>query len=387
MGYRYFPIMKTAASEFRAWSELDSNIKRKISPIVELTRGRKIAGKSKAIPESEWHSTPGIFGFKRNIDRFVDLFKGQETVILDATRDDDLSCFEVEQLLSSQAAYEKWVKFNTDLLADVPGLVPTLIIAPDGNEDAAQYESNLKGQLAALQANFGKVAYRVSMQSDTEFLYDFYLLKSDLISLTKSGEFFVILDHEFIRQGTASLHSVRTSAVINQIRSIVPGARIVVNSTSFPKMVDDVSSHHYELEEYRLFEILQASTGQDIFYGDYASVNPMRNDIKGGVGWIPRIDFVSDNEQTVYYRRRRNKIGEREGAGGRTVPVYDEYGPHYIDIAKRVLADERFVDDGRSWGVRKIKETAASNIAGKAPGFWISVRMEIHLCRLAGKLA
>tara|TARA_B100001971_G_C18140408_1_gene510073 strand:+ start:525 stop:701 length:177 start_codon:yes stop_codon:yes gene_type:complete len=50
-----------------------------------------------------------------------------------------------------------------------------------------------------------------------------------------------------------------------------------------------------------------------------------------------------------------------------------------VSVAKKVVSNSSFEDIPESWGVQQIKAAANGSPPGKAPSFWISVRMEIHM--------
>jgi len=53
----------------------------------------------------------------------------------------------------------------------------------------------------------------------------------------------------------------------------------------------------------------------------------------------------------------------------------------YKAAAKRVMADASHSPLHGSWGYEKIVEAATKASEGSSPNFWISVRMEMHICR------
>ena len=114
-----------------------------------------------------------------------------------------------------------------------------------------------------------------------------------------------------------------------------------------------------------------------ISYGDYGSINPLRNDLVFTRGWRPRIDFPTSKNRIFYYREKRSK-----DKGG----TYSSYGSHYVSVAKKVVGNGAFEDIPESWGVKQIKSAARGFPPGKSPSFWISVRMEIHMLQQIKRL-
>ena len=384
MASEYFLLFKTAQAEFRAWEALSPDAKRHVIPIVELTRGRKIPRSGKGIAEERWSSTEGIYDFSGNVAKVRGAFEGSEHVVIDVTREEELTCFEIDVLSRSKNAYEKWVEFLKDEMDNLRDLIPTLLANPSDGESEKDYKTNIGGQLDGLMQEFSGVAYRVSVLLDPDFLYDLILLKDKINGHLDNGKtFWVELDHEFIRPGMGMLHAARTIGLIKKINEIVPRAKIVVLSTSFPRSVvelGDEKEGSFPLEEEYLHEEIAKNTedGENICYGDYGSINPLRNDqVVARGGWRPRIDFPSSKKRTFYYREKRKK--NKEGA-------ISSYASHYVSVAKNVIKHPWFEDIPESWGVKQIKSAAGGAPPAKNPSFWISVRMEIHMLQQIKRL-
>lgn len=383
-------MFKTAQAEFRAWGALNSEGKRHISPIIELTRGRKVPI-SKKIPESdkiskeEWARTPGIYNFERNLVKVSDAFKGSKQLIIDLTREETLSCYEINELSKSDNGYEQWINFLLKEKSNFDDLIPTLLVNPAEGENQEEYKANIQTQLDNLMENFSGVAYRVSVLLDSDFMYDLSVLKDKINKyLEQEKKFFIELDHEFIHPKTGALHADRTSKLIENIHKIIPKAEIIILSTSFPKSIGEIGNPEHDsfpIEEETLHEEITKinETEALISYGDYGSINPLRFDMITR-GWRPRIDFPTSKKRIFYYREKR---GEKKGGekGGKR-----SYESHYISVAKKVVRDTRFEDLFNSWGVDQIKQAASGSSPGNSPSFWISVRMEIHLLQQIKRL-
>lgn len=391
MGSEYHLLFKTAQAEFRAWAALPSAAKRHIRPIVELTRGRKIPRSEKNrledgqdVEPENWATMEGIYAFSNNIAKVREAFEETEQVILDLTREEQLSCFEIDALFQSANGYENWIKFLNGEKKNFKNLIPTLLINPSEKESEDDYKKNISEQLDNLMQEFSGVAYRVSVRLDPEFLYDLKLLENRINTHLDDGKhFWIELDHEFIRPGTGIMHAAKTLGLIEKIIAILPRAKIVVLSTSFPRNVEELGGPEngsFPLEEEFLYEEIAKNTGDDtiVYYGDYGSINPLRNDLvfaRGG--WRPRIDFPTSKGRTYYYREKRTKIKE---------DLLSTYASHYVSVAKKIAANSLFEDIPESWGVAQIKKAAAGTPPGKNPSFWISVRMEIHMLQEVKRL-
>lgn len=384
MDSKYFLLFKTAQAEFRAWSALSAHTRRNILPIVELTRGRKIPKSGKGIPEEAWKTTEGIYDFSRNVDRVRDAFKESDSIVLDLTREDELSCYEIDILSESTNGYENWINFLKEERGHFNNIIPTLLINPSQSESKNEYRENLVTQINEMMELFSGVAYRASVLLDPEFLYDLVLVKDVINNHIDHGKTFLVeLDHEFIRPGTGIVHALTALGSINRILEIIPHTSIVILSTSFPKSIEELGGPEegsFPLEEVFLFdEIIKGNPNPDlIYYGDYGSINPLRNDqvvLRGG--WRPRIDFPTSRNRIFYYREKRKKIKPK---------IFSTYSSHYISIAHKITKSPLFEDIPDSWGVKQINAAARGFPPGKNPSFWISVRMEIHILQQMRRL-
>lgn len=383
MASEYFLLFKTAQAEFRAWNALSADAKRRVFPIVELTRGRKIPKSGKEVAKEHWSTTEGIYDFSGTVGKARDAFKGSEHVVIDLTREEGLSCFEIDVLSGSQNGYEKWIEFLKGEKEHINNLIPTLLVNPSDGESEEEYKTNISNQLDNLMEDFSGVAYRTSVLIDPDFLYDLIMLEDKVNGHLDNGKRFLVeLDHEFIRPGTGIMHAARTIGLIENITNILPRAQIVILSTSFPRYIEELGEPEedsFPIEEVFLFEEIEKNIKQDVTvcYGDYGSINPIRNDLAFTRGWRPRIDFPTSKNRIYYYREKRNR--DKKG-------VYSSYDSHYVSVATKVVGNSLFEDIPQSWGVKQIKSAASGAPPGKSPSFWISVRMEIHMLQQIERL-
>lgn len=393
----YYLLFKTAQAEFRAWDNLYEDAKKTVKPIIELTRGRKKPrseknweGTNEDLNKDLWPITEGIFEFYSSVEKTVQSFKECDEVVIDLTREETLTCYEINEISKSHNGYVAWLNFLSGLKNQGLNLIPTLIINPDDNEDSETYIRNIQTQFQNLASSYNCIVYRTAILVDPDFIYDLTLLKDHINSYTENGnKFKVVLDHEYIRNGMGILHALRTKKIIEDIHLLLPKAEIVILSTSFPSTVTEPSHDSFPIEEQYLYEELKGLVSNDITleYGDYGSINPVRNDVTGARGWVPRIDYPTDMNRTICYREKRNKIGEKiNPKSGKKSPIFDEYGPHYVSIAENMAFDSDFKEIENSWGTKQILETSEGRISGKAPSFWISVRMEIHILQQLARL-
>ncbi|WP_114011714.1 beta family protein [Cohaesibacter intestini] len=393
----YFLLFKTADAEKRAWRNLVAQRRSAITPIVELSRGKKKrnAGKDadgKPLTAEQLLSTFGVYGFERNWQTSLELLGDCEWFFLDLTREPSLSCAEIEQISGSNNGYEKWTSFVLDRRDEGISVRPTLIVNPAEEDDETSYVADLRSQFNTFASNFSEIAYRVAISEDDEFLFDLISLKGEIDSFQGSGgRFFVILDHEYVRPGNGLVHSKRTKQVISSIYSELKQVEIVVLATSFPKSVTDIGDEEHSIfrvEEMFLYEEVK-KTHAKIKYGDYGSINPVRNDeVIITQGWRPRIDFVSRHNglNTYYFREKRKVVGTTEvvvKGERKTKNILAPYSTHYRSVATKVTSFSPFYQAIRSsWGEDEIVAAAGGSVGSNSPSHWISVRMEIHISQV-----
>jgi hypothetical protein len=209
--------------------------------------------------------------------------------------------------------------------------------------------------------------------------------------MAAGGEFFVLLDHEFVRPGNGAVNAKRTTQIIQSIYQQIGSVDVVVLATSFPKSVTEVGNEDHDrfrVEEMYLFDEVK-KTHRNVKYGDYGSINPTRNDeVIIANGWRPRIDFVSRHGglSTYYFRERRKVIGtETVVVQGetKTKNVLAPYSIHYRSVANSVIGFSPYYERlTSSWGHGEILGAAAGKVPSNSPSYWISVRMEIHIVQI-----
>lgn len=391
MESNYYLLFKTAQAEQRAWKNLSSNYKGKISPIIELTRGRKIPKSevrkdTENISKDDFSTTPDIYAFNKTVTKTLKDFAVCNEVIIDITREPSLSCYEINSLSNSRDGYEDWYQFLTN--QNHENLIPTLIINPNDEEqeNAEAYLNSLKTQIDKLYSVFNTIAYRVSILSDEGFIYDFSILKDIIQEYLDAGkEFYVILDHEYISSHSSAIHSERTSDAIKKIENEFTPSKLICVATSYPKNVTELGGQedgNFPTEETLLYQKISQRVESQIYYGDYGSINPVRNDgtFRSPWGWVPKIEFISkDHTYTTYYiRERRSSIGKNSEGKNILAP----YKGHYQSVAIKVINHPKYKALEKSWGCMCIQNTSNGNVSGTSPSFWISVRMEMHIIHM-----
>jgi hypothetical protein len=368
----YHLLLKTGDSEIRAWRKLSADRQSLVSVHCEITRGRKKPNKDKSAP------------FEYNINKVLEVikadFKGCNVCVVDITREPSLRSTETESLGRPQNGYENWVSVVNDLHKDNPMVRPTLIVNPNEDDDFETFQSDIFSQFDTFSSSFDLISYRASVLHDEGFVDDISMLADKANEFIDEGNMFeVLLDFECIQPSTASLHASYAAPIIREIRQLIPNARIVSVGTSFPKNVTDLGDDdrdEFRLEEFHLHTEINRTHNQYVEYGDYGSINPIRNDFSPPVGihLRARVDFPTETDTIFYYRVAPSIDKIRNILLSPRVAMYKT-------AAKLVMSDTKFVPIANSWGCDKIIEAATKSPEGKSPSFWISVRMEIHICR------
>lgn len=341
---KYALLLKTGESELRAIDNL--NLPDGLLPIIELTRGRK--SKSDSIGD-----------LSKKIKKIESNFHDRE-IILDLTNDSNLSNIQIDNLFDPQNGYENWLSFLSEQASKnkFRRIIPSILV----NTKDENLETNLQKQASSLSQNFKSIAYRCDIE-DEGCIDDIHAI-GKILNYCESH---IIIDCGYIIPSDVNRCAERAAFLINQIHEIVPNAFFIMTSTSFPdKLPDEDNGFSIRLSEIDLYNnLVKRFDNISIIYGDYGSINPIRNDnIFLSRGWRPRIDIPLQNE-IYYYRRRRDLM---------------DYSTTYSFVAREAYEDSRFPKKMDSnWGINQIINAANGAAPGASPSFWISVRMNIYI--------
>jgi hypothetical protein len=356
---KYVPIIKTGDAEMRGLEHLSEGVKSHITPLIELTRSRSTKKERRG----------NVF---RRIERLTKAY-GKRRIILDLTSIPELSNEQIQALLRSDNGYRNWVDFMVDLRKDLPDVIPIIQLKEDV-DDVTEIENRLKGQVRKLADTFEILSYRLSIM-DQAYQDDLRVIKKEIPEL--GNKMICVIDCDFIYRERGGVYATHAKDIVNNLVRL--GVKnIVLSATSFPQNpteYGDDEQGEYNLEEITTFTHLQSELDYNIkkkvnlIYGDYACINPNRNDQRGGNPWIPRIDIPTDTQ--VFYRRsRRNRDVE-------------DYERAYTRVAQSIVRNENYrrirARIGPCWGIEQVELAAAGEPQGLAPSFWISVRMNIHI--------
>lgn len=354
----YIPIIKTGEAEIKALEMFSPEMLDGITPIIELTRGRQKTMKN-------GNSTIVTYPFDKRMAKVKEAFMGR-TVFFDLATDENLLCNEVYELYRPINGYNNWLSFLNNNVGDggFGNIIPSVLFSWD--DDA--FEDNFRMQIEKLAANFGAVMYRSAIQ--TKDCYDELTLL--LRYLPKECELWIVLDGGYLQDSAVELAYNRSKKRIQNITDCLlngKSAKFIVTSTSYPERVFDygegnpiVISH----SEVKLHNRLKTEY-PDIIYGDYAGINPIRQDlVVMARGWIPRIDIPLKYKTKVYWKRRPKGTTEYKGT--------------YVDVAEEAVRDVDFpVALKGTWGIDEIMKCADGEVTSRVPNFWISVRMFNHI--------
>lgn len=346
---KYALIVKTGEAEIRALENIPQDRISKIFPIIELTRGRKITRDNQV-----------FYPFDKRLDKLKNVFNGQD-VCIDVTSEELLSSPETRMLYNPTNGYANWTSFLRRLKEE--GVFNTITPTILWNYNDPNFHENISRQISTLIEHFGVVAYRNPIGDDN--LYD------DITDFLAEIPTVFILDCEYVPQASYNNVAERCIARFSNIKSIFKhsGTRYFLASTSYPNnvsMFGDLNNDVLKLTEIDLYNAV-SKIHPEIYYGDYGSINPIRNDtIIMARGWIPKIDVSL--KDVVFYHRQRRPAG------------ITSYSGTYIQVAKSCVSDKNFPEDiNNIWGLRQIQLCASGSVPSSSPSFWISVRMNTHI--------
>ncbi|TAA10879.1 hypothetical protein EA658_14360 [Pseudoxanthomonas winnipegensis] len=336
----YSPVIRTRAAELRGLKELTDTARRKLFPIVELTRSRRT-------------SKNPAGSISKSVEAICEILGGQPFVA-DLTSLPSLQNSEFDRLLDDDSGFQAWTRLATSSLPEQCIPVAHLLEPFDLIE--------FKAQVSQLRSKFSRIAIRVPTNYG-----DFSGLISGIQEVFSDyNKIFLILDAGYVNERSR----FGAAARLNEMLSEVSGwnfFRKSIASSSFPNSVvsaggeDDQGA--FNLSEVYLWKELVLKF-PDLTYGDYAGIHPI--DFTGTVtNWVPRVDVMLD-ESFYYHRYRRSEGG-------------------YEKAAYEALNDPRYVPLD-CWAQENIRLAAGGSPNGRSPSFWIANRVNFHLSRQSFKI-
>jgi len=350
----YLPIIKTRDAELRGVCQLSPEVKELVTPLFELTKSRKTKN--------------AVHGpIQKRLERITEY--GKTPFGIDLTSFPLLKNKEIDLLYNNRDGFKQWLTFLKRQKSVFPSLIPTLLMSDEGLDDADAYIETHRREVTEMDRLFSEKIYRIPKDYDVEEI-DFDL--THLFDPTAPP--MVLLDMGAIPKDKGTIYASNAQKQLEAIhREQYKIKFVILAGSSYPK--DPAGNcgggDHGEnmLEEVTMFDQCQKNFPQ-LIYGDYATIYPLLNEQAGGQGWIPRIDFPTE-KSIVYYRRRRHETEVN-------------YVPAYTEVARRVVADNKFKRlmgqlGQQCWGINQIQLAAEGYPPGLSPSFWMSVRIQLHV--------
>ena len=358
--FKYSVIVKTGEAEIRAIENSEKSIFNQTLALIEITRGRKVT-----------KDNVTAYPFENRLSKIKKTLHNK-VVALDLTSDLSLTSEEINKLYDYTDGYQKWIDFLVKEKEEnnFREIIPAILL----NADDPNFEDNLLLQVRKMKQHFSSILYRNSIL-DENCYDDFELLKDEL----KGTNLYVMVDCDYTPQASHKIFAKKAIFRFTTIKSIldsVENVQYIVAGTSFPKNVSelgDVDEDTFSISEIQIHKDI-CREFPCVIYGDYASINPIRNDtVTMARGWIPRIDVAL--QDTIYYYKKRRPKG------------VSAYASTYTQVAQLVTNDNRFPANlENNWGIQQINNCARGAAPSSTPSFWISVRMNIHIAQQAKRL-
>ncbi len=357
MEKKYCVIAKTAQAEQRAMYNLSREVLDKILPIVELTRGRKTTSKE---------TNAVTYPYFKLIEKVKEIYRGCD-IAFDVTSIKTLSSLEIDKLYGYEGGYAEWIKLLDDLRIEgcFKSIIPSILL----NYDDENFEENVQTEILQLNSRFNSIMYRYSIDNE-DGIEDLKIISN---CFPNEKELLVVVDCEYVPTSSISSTMAVCKSTIQNIKDTLGhrNYKLVLVSTTYPNNVTETNAEYADdipLREIDLYDGV-CKEYNDIIYGDYGTVNPQRNDgIIMANGWLPKIDVALP--RLVYYNRCRRPKGTTA------------YSSTYEQVARLATADSRFplnlID---IWGIRQIVNCSLGSVPSSQPSFWISVRMNTHICQ------
>ncbi|CAN7203313.1 hypothetical protein LJR030_000533 [Rhizobium sp. LjRoot30] len=338
----YYPNLKTTDSELRALRHISDDVKRRITPVFELTRSRKT-------------SKNPLGSLSRRAEQLNEVYSGHP-FILDLCTEATLMNSETEALFDESGGYSNWVLFLQANFRE--NIVPCVLYVEGGSK------KNFQDQVIMLRELYRTVCIRTSVADEiASTLYEWTLEVAPEENIILCPILYYVSASEVPTTKAACVFYV-TSVIGNR----APGVLIFAGS-SFPRTVTELpgcadAAGRFPLAELSLeADLKQTYPNLPIANCDFASVHPRRYETKGGT-WVPRIDYVVGDEFR-YSRVRGNQGG---------------YAAAAMNIDMHSLTRLP-----KCWGTDQISSAKSGHVPGASPSFWISVRINCWITMRAAR--
>lgn len=334
--YLYSPAIRTRSAELVGLSKINNDpFGGGLLPLFELTRSRR----TKSNPEGS---------VELSLEALLKIVE-ESSFVVDVTSLNSLTNAEVEKLLDPSENFKIWRDFCSGNLPETAIPVVHLTDPYDSQSVSVQIEN--------FMARHGCVALRIP--SDFDDIEE--LITTVQGQLGDLSDVAVYADVGLVTERGLSGAKARAREIALAVSELRPGL-LASLASSFPSTVTPYGDKRgqFSLQEVALSDYLKEEFAEiNCVHGDYACIHP--KDMEGmAINWVPRVDVPLESS-LFYYRHRRHEGG-------------------YIRAAAGAFADADYVPLN-CWADENIKLAAAGNPAGKAPAFWISVRLNFHIER------
>ena len=376
--FRYMPILKTRPSENKAYEKLSDTVKDNILPIIEMTGAR-----SYKYPKT--HKTlagvirPG--DINKKIENILSLVQNRP-FILDITDDESLMYDGISVIKNPENGYHEWRKFLTKNEDFKKLVIPTIQFDTNYIADTFLQIEELNKEFKYLALKIS--AFKFNVPDKCSNLFSVHNLSANTIIqsiidkiVEKIGEnkLILILDFGFISEFERyksiiddCLGSIKNT---NHLKAIIPV------SSSFPSYVKPISENTFNAQEELLYSYIKNTQKySNIYFGDYASLHPVKYPTSGG-GWIPRIDYIENSDILKYsYKRASSDKKNKNNSDA------------YEELAKLVkdASNYKQINGLNIWGDEQIDLKSKGENNGNAPSFWISVRANLYMTILCSRV-
>lgn len=376
--FRYMPILKTRPSENKAYEKLSDAVKDNILPIIEMTGAR-----SYKYPKT--HKTlagvirPG--DINKKIENILSLVKNRP-FILDITDDESLMYDGINVIKNPENGYLEWRKFLTKNENFKKLVIPTIQFDTNYIADTFLQIEELNKEFKYLALKIS--AFKFNTPDKCSSLFNVHNLSANTIIqsiidkiVEKIGEnkLILILDFGFISE-FEKYKSIIDDCLIS-IKNTSHLKAIIPVSSSFPSYVKPIPENTFNAQEELLYSYIKNTQNySNIYFGDYASLHPVKYPTSGG-GWIPRIDYI-ENSKTLKYSYKRASSDKKN----------KNNSDAYEELAKLVKNASNYqqISGLNIWGDEQIDLKSKGENNGNAPSFWISVRANLYMTILCSRV-
>lgn len=348
----YVPILKWKRGEQKAIEHLDSSIKDKLLPLIE-------------IPPIDFDWNNGVP--KKTIDQHIATIPdtiassfGSNEVFVDILNIDE------EDMLSDGTHSIEYI-VNTSINLNV-NIIPVV-----GSNRSTEYITAIQNLLASNTIN--KLCIRIET-SDFNTINPMLNSMLDLYSVSRN-QCHLIIDLKEITSAIMPSYEMLVPVIVNNIINLSDWLSITLSSTAFPKTLEQVQKNSFRLlprYEFRLWNNLINSSqlSCDLQFGDYCIANPEYSDID------PRFMGMSGN---IRYTISDNFLVYK-GVNAKTNGF-----SQMTSMCRQLIASPHYSGQSFSWGDEYIYN-CANNIASTGNAeTWRRVGTNHHIVFIVDQLS